>query len=65
MQTVTVKLPFVPASVTGSHAYPVLQSAVFTQFTRQTQPLVSSAQEDAWGQCPDSPQEIVQMPSGN
>ena len=65
MQTVTVKLPFVPASVTGSHAYPVLQSGVFTQFTRQAQPLVSSAQEDAWGQCPDSPQEIVQMPSGN
>ena len=65
MQTATVEPPFVPASVTGSHAYEVLQSPEFTQFTRQTQPLVSSAQEDPWGHIPELPQERVQMPSGN
>lgn len=65
MHTATVELPFVPAAVTGEQSYPVLQSEVFAQFTRQTQPLSSSAQEDPWGQFPELPQESVQMPSGN
>lgn len=64
MHTAAVELPFVPASVTGEQSYPVLQSAVLAQFTRQTQPLSSSAQEDPWGQFPELPQESVQIPSG-
>jgi hypothetical protein len=65
MQTATVALWFVPASVTCSQTYPDRQSGVSAQLTRHTQPVSSSPQEEPDGHWPELPQDTVHVPSGN